>query len=154
MTDPLSIEHYRTKLLELREKILSVREARDSQTATVVLDQSIVGRLSRMDALQQQAIAKSTQQRAELMIKRIDAATRAGSDGTALHRLRRGEGPLKPKPRSVRAESFGRLRTGLSSAAPPNPTCKTGRACTYTSDPLRARLKSPPRASRLIPPQE
>jgi len=46
---------------------------RDSQK-TVVLDQQSVGRLSRMDALQQQAMAKATQGRRAQSRTRIQAA--------------------------------------------------------------------------------
>ena len=49
---------------------------------TVMLDQSSVGRLSRMDALQGQAMAKAEEDRRQLAIRRIDAA---------LVRLERGE---------------------------------------------------------------
>lgn len=41
---------------------------------TVPLDQQSVGRLSRMDALQQQAMAKATQARRSAIAVRIDAA--------------------------------------------------------------------------------
>ena len=43
-------------------------------TATVVLDQSSVGRLSRMDALQGQAMAQASQRRRVDQLKRIAAA--------------------------------------------------------------------------------
>lgn len=46
------------------------KESRD----TVMLDQSSVGRLSRMDALQGQAMAKAGEDRRQLTIRRIDAA--------------------------------------------------------------------------------
>lgn len=43
---------------------------------TVPLDQQSVGRLSRMDAMQQQAMAKATQARREVEIRQINAAIR------------------------------------------------------------------------------
>ena len=43
-------------------------------TATVVLDQSSVGRLSRMDALQGQAMAQASQRRRVDQLRRIAAA--------------------------------------------------------------------------------
>ena len=46
---------------------------RDTQSV-VQLDQQSVGRLNRMDALQQQAMAQATDQRRELEIRRISAA--------------------------------------------------------------------------------
>lgn len=76
------IEHFRARLLELREEILSLNDTRDSTAATVKLDQSSVGRLSRMDALQQQAMAVDNRQRAQQTLKRIDAALERCQDGT------------------------------------------------------------------------
>jgi len=55
-----------------------------ADTGTVTLDQSRVGRLSRMDALQQQAMASSLKERMQRGEKRIRAAlarTNAGSYG-------------------------------------------------------------------------
>ena len=51
------------------------RESKDSQSnrATVTLDQQSVGRLSRMDAMQQQAMANATNWRREQEILRIKA---------------------------------------------------------------------------------
>lgn len=60
----LDIEHFRNQLLAARKAILDVADARNASTATVMLDQSSVGRLSRMDALQQQAMAQNNHQRA------------------------------------------------------------------------------------------
>lgn len=48
-------------------------ESKESR-ATVMLDQTSVGRLSRMDALQGQAMAKAEEDRRQLAIRRIDAA--------------------------------------------------------------------------------
>ena len=45
--------------------------------APVVLDQSSVGRLSRMDAMQQQAIAKATRQKAQLRLTQCKVALSA-----------------------------------------------------------------------------
>lgn len=89
MTEPLDIEHFRSLLLAAREEILSLTETREATAATVTLDQASVGRLSRMDALQQQAMAISNQQRAQTALKRIDAALLRCNDGSRyLHRLR------------------------------------------------------------------
>lgn len=51
---------YRECLESLREELASQYEDGNSAVDTVVLDQSKVGRLSRMDALQQQKMAQST----------------------------------------------------------------------------------------------
>ena len=48
-----------------------------SSAKPVVLDQSSVGRLSRMDAMQQQAMAKATRQKAELRLAQCKSALSA-----------------------------------------------------------------------------
>ncbi|MDT8282835.1 MAG: TraR/DksA family transcriptional regulator [Gammaproteobacteria bacterium] len=77
----VDIEHFRNKLLAERQSILDVADTRNDSTATVVLDQSSVGRLSRMDALQQQAMAQSNRQRAELKLQRIEVALTRCDEG-------------------------------------------------------------------------
>ena len=66
---------------EFRARLLADLKALDDEDAlgrdgqkTVVLDQQSVGRLSRMDALQQQAMAKATQARRGQQRQRILAA--------------------------------------------------------------------------------
>jgi RNA polymerase-binding transcription factor len=71
---PEELETFRQRLLELREELLSTSEARDQASDTVHLDQQSVGRLSRMDALQGQALAKAGKERAERQLKMIEAA--------------------------------------------------------------------------------
>lgn len=82
MTESPDIEYFRQSLLKLRQDILSLQGARDQSIATVELDQSSVGRLSRMDALQQQAMARSSQQRAELTLRRIESSLQRCDDGS------------------------------------------------------------------------
>ncbi len=68
------LTQFRTGLEKLRAQIDQDDEmGRDGQN-TVALDQQSVGRLSRMDALQQQAMAKATQARRGQMRQRIEAA--------------------------------------------------------------------------------
>ena len=64
----------REKLLKLRAELESVVATGYASAAVVELDQSKVGRLSRMDAMQAQAIAKAASQRRESMLLRIAAA--------------------------------------------------------------------------------
>jgi DnaK suppressor protein len=82
MSERTDIEHFRTLLLRAREELLALRDTRQAATATVELDQASVGRLSRMDALQQQAMAQDGRQRAELALRRIEAALRRCDDGS------------------------------------------------------------------------
>lgn len=68
------------RLLELRKELLSVAELGDESAAVVELDQSKVGRLSRMDAMQAQAMAQASAERREQMLRRIDAALKRIDD--------------------------------------------------------------------------
>jgi len=71
---PEEQEKFRQQLLELRDDLLSTSDARDEASGTVHLDQQSVGRLSRMDALQSQALAKAGQERANHQLRLIEAA--------------------------------------------------------------------------------
>jgi len=64
----------RDKLLKLRAELQAIAESADESAAVVELDQTKVGRLSRMDALQAQAMAKASGERREQMLRKIEAA--------------------------------------------------------------------------------
>jgi DnaK suppressor protein len=65
---------YRERLrAELDELILSIGETTGA-AGTVELDQTRVGRLSRMDAMQQQAMAQSSRERLFARQRRVEAA--------------------------------------------------------------------------------
>jgi RNA polymerase-binding transcription factor len=64
----------RDKLLKLRAELQAIAETADESAAVVELDQTKVGRLSRMDALQAQAMAKASGERREHMLRKIEAA--------------------------------------------------------------------------------
>lgn len=69
----------------LETEIAQVREALAQaglSAGTVTLDQSSVGRLSRMDALQQQAMAMGSQERLSVRLRRIAAALARVDAGT------------------------------------------------------------------------
>lgn len=62
---------------QLEGRQIELREITESSSATrrpVELDQSMQGRLSRMDALQQREMALETQRRREIELSRIEAA--------------------------------------------------------------------------------
>jgi len=67
-------EKMRDKLLRLRADLEAVAATGDESAAVVELDQSKVGRLSRMDAMQAQAMAQASVQRREQMLRNITAA--------------------------------------------------------------------------------
>ena len=66
----------RERLLELKAELQSIAESGDESAAIVELDQTKVGRLSRMDAMQAQAMAKASAQRRAEMLRRVEAALR------------------------------------------------------------------------------
>lgn len=61
-------------LRALKTELKTVLEATKDASAVVQLDQQSVGRLSRMDALQAQAMAQETERRRSLDLRKIDAA--------------------------------------------------------------------------------
>jgi DnaK suppressor protein len=69
------------KLVAMREELERIADAGDDPAAVVQLDQTKVGRLSRMDALQAQAMAKASGQRRATQLREIDAALRRIDDG-------------------------------------------------------------------------
>jgi len=73
--------HNRIEQLEsLRSAILELNEVRNQGAGVVELDQTRTGRLSRVDALQRQAIAQHGQRQAQERLRRIDAALRRCRD--------------------------------------------------------------------------
>ncbi|MDX1442731.1 MAG: TraR/DksA C4-type zinc finger protein [Gammaproteobacteria bacterium] len=66
----------RERLVTERDEILEQVESSGQSGATVELDQSRTGRLSRMDALQAQAMAKASGERAKRRLLLIEAALR------------------------------------------------------------------------------
>jgi DnaK suppressor protein len=66
----------RKRLLQLRHELEEAAAANEQASAVVELDQSKVGRLSRMDAMQAQAMSLASGRRRELMLQRIEVALR------------------------------------------------------------------------------
>ena len=73
-------EKWRDKLLALRAELQSIAEAGEEAAAVVELDQSKVGRLSRIDAMQGQAMAKAAGNRRQVMLTKITAALKRIDD--------------------------------------------------------------------------
>ena len=76
------IEQFRQKLLALRSELKDLEGSSREGTKPVELDQSSVGRLSRMDAIQAQKVAEEGARRRKRQILKIDGA---------LHRIELGE---------------------------------------------------------------
>ena len=75
-------EQWRERLLELRAELESMAESGAGSAAVVELDQSKVGRLSRMDAMQAQAMAQAANQRRQQKLAGITAALRRIDEGS------------------------------------------------------------------------
>jgi DnaK suppressor protein len=71
----------RQRLLWLRAELEAEAESAGGSADIVELDQSKVGRLSRMDAMQAQAMAKATGQRRDAALRRITAALKRVDNG-------------------------------------------------------------------------
>jgi len=65
---------FKKRLTKMRKEVEALSEATEEARQPVQLDQSMVGRLSRMDALQNQAMQLETERRRTLEIQRINAA--------------------------------------------------------------------------------
>ncbi|MGD8842985.1 MAG: TraR/DksA family transcriptional regulator [Gammaproteobacteria bacterium] len=74
--DRARTEVFRRRLLAERQALLDLRGIGGEAGGIVGLDQTSVGRLSRMDAMQGQAIARERSRRRERELQRIDAALR------------------------------------------------------------------------------
>lgn len=74
MNRNIDIEKFRDLLTTRRAKLSALIEGAADSAAPVELDQQVQGRLSRMDALQGQAMAQATNERRRIEIAQIDAA--------------------------------------------------------------------------------
>ena len=72
---------WRARLLELRDQLEGIEESSAKASAVVELDQAKVGRLSRMDAMQAQAMAQAQERKRQNDLVRIDLALRRLDEG-------------------------------------------------------------------------
>lgn len=84
------------RLRARRAELVEQGDTTQASRAPVALDQASVGRLSRMDALQLQAMALAAQQRRRETIGRIDQALARLADGSFGECVVCGE-PIAPK---------------------------------------------------------
>ena len=75
------LEQYRQLLLSKREQLEALTETGEAAAQTVELDQSKVGRLSRMDAMQAQAMSIESNRRREQELTQIALALNKINDG-------------------------------------------------------------------------
>ena len=69
-----TLEKYKKLLLSSQAKLQGVVATGEAAAETVELDQTRMGRLSRMDAMQQQEMSKANNQRRQLQLQKITAA--------------------------------------------------------------------------------
>jgi DnaK suppressor protein len=81
-SDTPDLEAIRRRLLSERDELRAASDAQAEARRPVTLDQQSVGRLSRMDAMQVQAMAQETERRRQNRTKRIESA---------LSRIEKGE---------------------------------------------------------------
>nr|NIR61407.1 TraR/DksA family transcriptional regulator [Gammaproteobacteria bacterium] len=79
--DAARLGEFREALLKLATEFRAEDEAAAGERAPVELDQQSVGRLSRMDALQVQAMAQETSRRRAAELRRIAAALARMEEG-------------------------------------------------------------------------
>lgn len=70
----IDLPRLRARLEERRAELLGLIHSSEESRGVVELDQTRQGRLSRMDALQGQAMAQETERRRQAELKRIEAA--------------------------------------------------------------------------------
>lgn len=78
---PVDAEHFRKKLLAQKAELNAALSQGGDAAKPVELDQTSVGRVSRIDAIQQQEMSLAAQRRREEMIVRIDMALRRIDEG-------------------------------------------------------------------------
>lgn len=77
----VNIERAKRRLEQKRAELEDLRKISQQARETVALDQQSVGRLSRMDAMQQQAMANAQERTRTLDLQRIEMAYRRIKDG-------------------------------------------------------------------------
>lgn len=71
---PKQIEKFKQRLLKQRQELLALADSASQASEVVELDQTRQGRLSRMDALQGQAMSMAVRGRRQLQLTQIDKA--------------------------------------------------------------------------------
>ena len=80
ISDP-ELEDFKEELERRRKDLLQLSNVAEEAASTVELDQQKVGRVSRMDAMQVQAMSIETNRRREIELSRINTALQRIEDG-------------------------------------------------------------------------
>ena len=91
--DAAAVAVFAETLRELREELRALLRSSADGAKPVGLDQAAVGRLSRVDALQQQAMAQANRQQVQVRLRRCEAALEA-IERDEYGRCRRCEEPI------------------------------------------------------------
>lgn len=75
------LEKLKNDLIARRDELLTLSKTGEQAAEVVELDQQKVGRISRMDAMQAQAVAAETERRRKIEISRIGAAIKRIESG-------------------------------------------------------------------------
>lgn len=83
MDEPVQfdVSVFRDRLIARRKELMELAESSADSRKPVELDQTRVGRLSRMDALQNQAMSLEAARRREQELQRIEASLKRIEDG-------------------------------------------------------------------------
>lgn len=74
MTQNIDLDYFAKRLQQLREHVIETSKQVSSAAQPVQLDQNRVGRLSRMDAMQSQAMAQANALRQQALLVALDVA--------------------------------------------------------------------------------
>jgi DnaK suppressor protein len=74
-------DRFRSRLEQMLDELLKLRDSSSQDRAAVQLDQQSVGRLSRMDAIQVQQMALAADRQRRVQISRIQRALKQIDDG-------------------------------------------------------------------------
>lgn len=92
----IDVSSMKARLEARRGELLQLAAAGAGARKPVELDQTRVGRLSRMDALQSQAMSLETERRRQVVLRRIDVALAHIEEGEFGYCVQCGE-PIAPK---------------------------------------------------------
>jgi DnaK suppressor protein len=108
------MDSMKQKLVTMKNELERIADTGDDPAAVVQLDQTKVGRLSRMDALQAQAMAQASGERRAVQLREIDAALKR-IDDDSYGDCERCERPINP--RRLDADPTARLCIDCASSA-------------------------------------
>ncbi len=93
----IELQNFKTVLEKLKAKLLNITLNSADESATVELDQARFGRLSRMDAIQVQAMNAESMRRRKVELAKIEAAMRRMEEGDYGYCVKCDEGISKER---------------------------------------------------------